>query len=141
VNEAGVINAAMPELTVQMVADALNEHQKPVKGSKILVLGVAYTPDIDDVRESPAVDVLELLHKRGGKISYHDPYVPKLTLREEELTSEPLLDLVNYDCVVIVTHHKTLDYGRICIESQLIVDTRNATKPYRSDFPHKIVTL
>jgi len=138
---AGVINSGMPDVTVQLVADALNDHKKPVKGSKILVLGVAYKADIDDVRESPALDVLDLLHQRGGDISYHDPYVAKLSIGEREMTSVPLEKIASFDCVLIVTNHKTFDYAQICKESQLVVDTRNATKAVRSDFAGKIVTL
>jgi UDP-N-acetyl-D-glucosamine dehydrogenase len=138
---AGVINSGMPEVSVQIVADALNEHKKPVKGSKILVLGVAYKPDIDDVRESPALDVLELLHQRGGDISYHDPYVSRVSMGDKELTSVPLEKLGSFDCVVIVTNHRCFDYGKICKESQLVVDTRNATRTVRSDYQDKIVTL
>ena len=138
---AGVINSGMPEVSVQMVADALNDRKKPVKGSRILVLGVAYKPDIDDVRESPALDVLELLHQRGGDISYHDPHVPHIFMGDKELSSSPLEKLGTYDCVVIVTNHRSFDYAQICRESQLVVDTRNATKAIRSDYQDKIVTL
>jgi UDP-N-acetyl-D-glucosamine dehydrogenase len=138
---AGVINSGMPEVAVQIVADALNEREKPVKGSRILVLGVAYKPDIDDVRESPALDVLELLRQRGGVVSYHDPHVPTLRLGDNDLSSVPLDDLPSYDCVVVVTNHKSFDYVRIASESQLIVDTRNATRALRADYPDKIVTL
>jgi UDP-N-acetyl-D-glucosamine dehydrogenase len=139
---AGVINSGMPEVAVQMVADALNEREKPVKGSRILVLGVAYKADIDDVRESPALDVLELLHQRGGRVSYHDPYVSSLSLADRELRSTPIdQGLADFDCVVVVTNHSAFDYGAICRECQLVVDTRNATKEVRSDFADKIVTL
>jgi len=138
---AGVINSAMPEVAVQLVADALNDHKKPVKGSKILVLGVAYKANIDDVRESPALDVLELLHQRGGDISYHDPFVPRIRLGDREMTSVPLDKLGSYDCAVVVTNHKVFDFAHICKESQLVVDTRNATRAVRSDFAEKIVTL
>jgi UDP-N-acetyl-D-glucosamine dehydrogenase len=138
---AGVINSGMPEVVVQLVADALNDRKKPVRGSRILVLGVAYKADIDDVRESPALDVLELLLQRGGDVSYHDPFVAKIRLGERELASVPLDKLGSYDCAIVVTNHKVFDYAQICKESQLVVDTRNATKGVRSDFVDKIVTL
>ena len=138
---AGEINSAMPEVTVQIVADGLNEHEKPVKGSRVLVLGVAYKKDIDDVRESPALDVIELLLKRGALVSYHDPYVAKLRAGASEMTSVPLSDLASYDCVVIITNHSGFDYALICAEAQLVVDTRNATRDVRAPFAEKVITL
>lgn len=138
---AGVINSGMPEVTVQLVADALNSHGKPVNGSEILVIGVAYKPDIDDVRESPALDVIELLRQRDGCVSYHDPHVPRLSIDNMEYRSVPLSQLQNFDCVVIVTDHKSIDYARLCRDSKLVVDTRNATRELRHEFPDKIVAL
>ncbi|MCC6749715.1 MAG: nucleotide sugar dehydrogenase [Deltaproteobacteria bacterium] len=138
---AGVINSGMPEVVTQLVADAMNDRMKTVNGSKILVLGVAYKPDIEDVRESPSLDVIELLAARGGQVSYHDPYVPKLVEGHLTMESVPFDALGSYDCVVIVTHHKCIDYLKLCKEAQLVVDTRNATKGLRSDFAEKIVTL
>jgi UDP-N-acetyl-D-glucosamine dehydrogenase len=139
---AGVINSGMPEVTVQLVADALNDRKKPVNGSKILVLGVAYKPDIDDVRESPALDVLELLKQRGGDVCYHDPYVEQLRLGDQTVASVPIDGGVEaYDCVVIVTNHACFDYAAICRGAQLVIDTRNATSTIRADFADRIVTL
>ena len=138
---AGEINSAMPEVTVQLVADSLNEHVKPVKGSKVLVLGVAYKKDINDVRESPALDVIELLLKRGAQVSYHDPYVPTLHAGASEMTSVPLSDLASYDCVVIITNHSNFNYEQICAEAQLVVDTRNATRDVRAPYAEKVITL
>jgi UDP-N-acetyl-D-glucosamine dehydrogenase len=138
---ADVINSGMPEVAVQLVADALNEAQKPVKGSRILVLGVAYKANIDDVRESPALDVIELLHQRGGQIAYHDPHVPRIAVGSGSLDSVPLSDLSSYDAVVIVTNHSSVDYAEVCRQAKLVVDTRNATKRVRGDFPGKVVTL
>jgi len=139
---AGEINSAMPEVTVQIVADALNEHRKSVKGSKLLVAGVAYKKDIDDVRESPALDVIELLLKRGAEVSYHDPFVARLRAAgAAEMTSVPMEGLPGYDCVVIITNHSDFDYARICEESQLVVDTRNATKDVRGPHAEKVITL
>ncbi len=138
---AGVINAGMPEVTVQIVARALNDRGKPVNGSRILVLGVAYKRDIEDVRESPALDVISLLRGRKARVSYHDPYVASCAVGEESLASVPLADLGSYDCVLIVTDHSSFDYPRICAEAALVVDTRNATRDLRARFGEKIVTL
>lgn len=138
---AGEINSAMPELVVQRVADALNDRTKPVKGSRILGLGVAYKKDIDDVRESPAIDVLELLMKRGAIVEYHDPHVAEMRLEHQTLQSVPLNKVESYDCVVIITNHSKLDYLDVCKRAQLVVDTRNATKAMRKDFRDKIVSL
>ena len=138
---AGVINSGMPEVTVQIIARALNEREKPVKGSRVLVLGVAYKRDIDDVRESPALDVMGLLLERGADLSYHDPFVDTCVVLGRRLESAPLSDLGAYDCVVIITDHTALDYGRICAEAPLVVDTRNATREHRRAHGDKIVTL
>ncbi len=139
---AGEINSAMPEVSVQIVADALNEHEKPVKGSKVLVLGVAYKQDINDVRESPALDVIELLKGRGAVVSYHDPHVASIRVGGGgTMESAPLSDIGTADCVVIVTAHSDLDYEAICTEARLIVDTRNATRDLKDRFGDKIVTL
>jgi UDP-N-acetyl-D-glucosamine dehydrogenase len=138
---AGDINSGMPRIVAQMVSDALNDRTKPVKGSKILILGAAYKPDIDDVRESPALDLLELLHERGADLAYHDPYVPSVRLKTTNMETTSLDTLADYDCVVIVTNHSDFNYRDICEKSQLIIDTRNATGSIRSDFAEKIVTL
>ncbi len=137
------INSNMPNVTTQLVADALNDHKKPVKGSKILMLGAAYKADIDDVRESPALGILELLLERGADLSYHDPYVPviKDVAGQEKMESIPLENLGSFDCVLIITNHTCFDYAKICTEAQLVVDTRNATKKVYSDFADKIVCL
>ena len=125
---ASEINTNMPRFVVGKVQDALNNVGKPVKGSDILVLGAAYKPDIDDVRESPALDVIHLLEQKGAKISYHDPYVQHI--KHEEWEMESIQDLnegiEKADCIVIVTNHKVYDYDEILDKSQLIVDTRNA---------------
>ena len=138
---AGEVNAAMPEVVVQRVADVLNEHTKPMKGSRVLVLGVAYKPNIDDVRESPAIDVIELMRKRGAQVSYHDPHVPQVHVSGEDLHSVELEALGSYDIAVIVTHHTCFDYRAICEKSQLVFDTRNATKGVRSDYRAKVTVL
>lgn len=127
---AAEINSQMPLYVVGKVVDALNEVCKPVNGSKILVLGTAYKRDIDDMRESPALDVIRLLQERGAKVTYHDPYVPDLhheglPMQSVELTAETLHTA---DCVVIVTDHTSFDYDWIAAESKIIVDSRNALK-------------
>jgi UDP-N-acetyl-D-glucosamine dehydrogenase len=126
---AGEINAGMPEYVVQRVADALNEREKSVKGSRILILGVAYKRDVDDVRESPALDILKLLESRGARVGYNDPHVPELKVDHTTLRSEDLLPAVRKaDLVVIVTDHSTYPYRDIVEAAPVIVDTRNATK-------------
>jgi len=125
---AGEINAAMPEYWVARVADRLNEQGKAVRGSKVMVLGVAYKKDIDDIRESPALDVIRLLEQRGAVVSYHDPHVAKLHEDGVELTSVPLnaQTLRSADCVVVVTDHTGIDYALVGSEAPVVVDTRHA---------------
>jgi UDP-glucose 6-dehydrogenase len=126
---AGEINSEMPEYVVQRVADALNEREKSVKGSSILILGVAYKRNVDDVRESPALDILKLLESRGARVGYNDPYVPELKADGTTLRSEDLLPAVRKaDLVVIVTDHSAYPYRDIVEAARVIVDTRNATK-------------
>jgi UDP-N-acetyl-D-glucosamine dehydrogenase len=129
---AGEINTAMPEYVVHRVADALNDHGKPVKGSRVCVLGVAYKKDVDDPRESPAFPILEKLEQRGAHVSYNDPYVPELPAMRHHhirLTSTRLTEefLAVQDCVVIVTDHSNYNYDWIIRHAPLVVDTRNAT--------------
>ena len=125
---AGEINAEMPEYWVARVADRLNEQAKAVRGSKVLVLGVAYKKDINDIRESPALDVIRLLERRGAVVSYHDPHVAKLHEDGVELTSVPLTaqTLRGADCVVVVTDHSAVDYAMVGREAPVVVDTRHA---------------
>jgi UDP-N-acetyl-D-glucosamine dehydrogenase len=128
---AGEINMQMPYHVVSAVAGALNRHKKALNGSKVLVLGVAYKKDIDDLRESPSLTVLELLQKEGAEVSYHDPYfafVGQGRHYKLNMKCASLDNLGQYDCVVIVTDHSDYDYRRIVDEAQLVVDTRNATK-------------
>jgi UDP-N-acetyl-D-glucosamine dehydrogenase len=126
---AGEINSEMPRYWVEKVQDALNRAGKPLKSSRVLVLGVAYKKDIDDVRESPALDILELLHAKGAEVKYHDPYIPVLLHNGHGFTSEPDLDqaLNNADCVVIVTDHSTYDWPSVARQARLIVDTRHVS--------------
>src|SRR6202167_644791 len=128
---AGDVNTAMPYHVVDAVAAALNNHQKSVNGSRVMVLGVAYKKDIDDLRESPALTIIELLQKEGAEVSYHDPYFPfigKGRKYDLQMKRSALENLGDYDCVVIVTDHSDYDYARIVGEARLVVDTRNATK-------------
>jgi UDP-N-acetyl-D-glucosamine dehydrogenase len=138
---AGYINGSMPHFVVDKIQNALNDHAKPLKGSRILILGVAYKRGIDDVRESPALDIIHLLGKRGAIVSYSDPFVP--SLRADGVVGA--MDSVDVekaaaeaDCVVIVTDHKSFEYSKIVAGAKLIVDTRNALKGQVSD---KIVRL
>jgi UDP-N-acetyl-D-glucosamine dehydrogenase len=124
---AGEINAEMPEYWVEKVVAALNDHRRSVRGSTVLVLGVAYKRDIDDLRESPALDVIKLLERMGAVVRYHDPYIPELHEEDVALTSSPLTPetVRGADCVVIVTDHSKLDYAMVAREAQALVDTRH----------------
>jgi UDP-N-acetyl-D-glucosamine dehydrogenase len=131
---AGHINSSMPHYVVDKVAEALNSRRKPINGSKVLIAGIAYKRDIDDMRESPALDVMSLLHARGAVVSFADPWVPHLDghewqggidMQAIEMTTEAIRGA---DCVVITTEHKAFDYAQILREADIIVDTRNAIK-------------
>jgi len=130
---AGEVNASMPHYVVDKITAALNERAKPIKNSSILILGVAYKKDVEDTRESPALDIARLLLEREANLSYHDPHVPLLNLDSETLTSVDLNDnlLKSSDCVVIVADHSEYDWAWIASQSNLIVDTRNALKEVR----------
>ena len=125
---ASEINTGMPRYVVAKVQDALNEQMKPLKGSRVLVIGAAYKPDVDDIRESPALDIIGLLRQKGAEVDYHDPYIPKITHDDWFLESVPdFIEVASTaDCVVIVTNHTTYDYQQILEKAQLIIDTRNA---------------
>jgi UDP-N-acetyl-D-glucosamine dehydrogenase len=132
---AGHINGGMPHYVVDKVGDALNTKRKAINGSKVLIAGVAYKRDIDDMRESPALDVMGLLHGRGAKVAYIDPYVPEVLGREWsgrfDIKASDHVGrgfYAQYDCVVVITDHKTFDYDQMVAEADLIVDTRNAIK-------------
>jgi UDP-N-acetyl-D-glucosamine dehydrogenase len=129
---AGEINTLMPEYVVARVADALNAKKKAINGSRILVLGLAYKKDVDDIRESPSIELIELLTKHGAKVDYNDPYVPRTPKQREHnlgMTSKKLTEkmLAAYDCVLIATDHTAYDYAWIVRHAKLVVDTRNAT--------------
>ena len=128
---AGEINTNMPYHVLDSVARALNQQKKAVNGSKVLILGVAYKKDIDDLRESPALTIIELLKNAGAEVSYNDPYFPKVGRGRKydlQMTCAPLENLGQYDCVLIVTDHSDYDYESIVRESKLVVDTRKATR-------------
>ena len=125
---ASEINTGMPRYVISKVQDALNDKGLPLNGSQILVIGAAYKPDVDDIRESPSLDIIGLLRQKGAQVSYHDPYIPRITHEDWNLESVP--DLIesakDSDCVVIVTDHSEYDYKSILEKTALIVDTRNA---------------
>lgn len=125
---AGELNTEMPLFWVRKLSDALNEAGKAVRGSKVLILGVAYKKDIDDLRESPALDIIKLLEERGATVTYHDPYVKTFTENGHTLASSPLTEatLAGADAVMIVTDHSNIDYGLVRRAATLVVDTRNA---------------
>jgi UDP-N-acetyl-D-glucosamine dehydrogenase len=131
---AGEVNTGMPEYVVNKVADALNDRRKPVKGSRVLLMGMAYKKDVDDPRESPGFELLELLLKKGAEVSYNDPHIPTLPamrhhahppLNSVDLTPETL---AAQDCVLVVTDHSAYDWPWIVEHASLVVDTRYATR-------------
>jgi len=135
---AGYVNGQMPHFVVDKIQNALNDHGKPVKGSHIHILGVAYKKDIDDLRESPALDIMLLLKRRGARLTFSDPHVASLELEGERLTSEDVNVVATADCTVVVTNHSVFNYRQIAEQAKLIVDTRNALKGIASG---KIVRL
>ena len=132
---ASEINTGMPRHVVNKIQDSLNDHRKPLKGSRVLVLGAAYKPDVDDLRESPALDVIGLLLEKGTLVEYHDPYIP--AIQHDGWRLERVPDLMTAvraaDCVAIITDHSVYDYPAILEAAQLIVDSRNALKEARRD--------
>jgi UDP-N-acetyl-D-glucosamine dehydrogenase len=133
---AGEINTNMPYHVVNAVQAALNDRQKALKGSKVLVLGVAYKKDIDDLRESPSLTIIELLQKNGAEVRYNDPYFAHVGQGRHynlNMDNMPLENLKQYDCVLIVTDHSDYDYKKIVAESQLVVDSRGATRGIKGD--------
>jgi|WetSurSiteA1Bulk_404760.scaffolds.fasta_scaffold08937_2 UDP-N-acetyl-D-glucosamine dehydrogenase len=141
---ASEINTNMPRYVVSRVLEAMNDRGKHLKGSKVLVLGVAYKPDIDDVRESPALDVIALLRKKGAVVEYHDPYIPQIHHEREGWKMESIKDLMPAvraaDAVVIITNHKAYDYAAILESAQFIFDSRNAMGKLGKENP-KIIRL
>jgi UDP-N-acetyl-D-glucosamine dehydrogenase len=136
---AGYINGQMPHFVVEKVQNALNDRGKPLKGSRVHILGVAYKRDIDDVRESPALDIIHLLRRRGAIVTFSDPYVRSVRIENAELFASDLEQVLSdVDCAVIVTDHNSVDYPRLLQQASLIVDTRNALRGISSE---KIVRL
>jgi UDP-N-acetyl-D-glucosamine dehydrogenase len=138
---AGQVNHAMPDYVVQRTTLALNRRGKPVHGARILVLGLAYKPDVDDVRESPSFDLIEKLQALGARVDYNDPHVPathKMRHHHLAMTSVPLTPqaLASYDCVLVATHHSAYDWQQIADHAQLIIDTRNALRRVTSRRDH-----
>jgi UDP-N-acetyl-D-glucosamine dehydrogenase len=131
---AGQVNSAMPDHVVSLVSDGLNRHKRAVNGSRVHVFGVAYKRNVDDLRESPALDVIALLHRRGAIVSYSDPYVPEIVHGDRVLSAIPFDKAVAApaDCAVIVTDHAAFDYRRIVDSFPVIVDSRNALKEFKS---------
>jgi UDP-N-acetyl-D-glucosamine dehydrogenase len=123
---AGKVNQQMPYYCVQRVERALNDARKPVNGSRVLILGASYKGGVGDIRESPALRIMEVLEGRGAVISYNDPYVPELT--EMGLRSVPLDDVAGYDAVVLVTAHPGIDYAAVHEQAALLVDLRGVTR-------------
>jgi len=127
---AGDVNGEMPHHVVARVVDGLNRFERSVKGARVLVLGVAYKPDVDDTRESPALDIMRLLRERGARVAYSDPYVPAVSVDGQAFQAQPLTaeQLATADCTVIVTDHRVFDYDLVLRHARLIVDTRNALR-------------
>lgn len=129
---ASEINGTMPHRVVDRITESLNDQGRCVRGSRIVLLGVAYKPNVSDARESPAVELLQLLHQRGARLSYCDPYVPSIAAGEVLLAARRLTPelLRRSDCVVVVTHHDDFDWEIVVRESRLVIDTRNVTRPF-----------
>lgn len=136
---AGYINGQMPIFVVETVQNALNDHAKAVRGSHIHIVGVAYKRDIDDLRESPAIDIIHLLRRRGAKVTVEDPYVPSIEVEGETFHSQNAA--AEADCVVIVTDHRNVDYKALANNAKLLVDTRNATRGVADGNTAKIYRL
>ncbi|HET9924842.1 MAG TPA: nucleotide sugar dehydrogenase [Methylomirabilota bacterium] len=139
---ADQINRAMPEHVVALVGEALNDRARALRGASVLVMGITYKADVNDIRESPALEILEMLERKGAHVSYADPFTPQLVLGGVKLTAvEPTPDAIGAaDCVLILTNHSSFDYATIADRAALVVDTRNALKAYRQTRP-SIITL
>jgi UDP-N-acetyl-D-glucosamine dehydrogenase len=141
---ASEINTNMPRYVVSRIMEALNDRSKPVRGSKILVLGAAYKPDVSDIRESPALDVIGLLRKKGADVQYHDPYIPYIHHEAEGWHMDSVPDMMKAvseaDAVVVITDHKVYDYEAIVGKANFVFDSRNATRKV-ADINEKVVRL
>jgi UDP-N-acetyl-D-glucosamine dehydrogenase len=133
---AGHVNSSMPQFVVERVTDALNSVRKSLNGSRVHILGVSYKPNVGDVRESPALDIIDLLHKHGALVSYTDPYVPHVQAGSHAFASIAETAVADTDCAVICTNHSAFQYDTMPDRYPLIVDTRNALrgKPHPSIF-------
>jgi UDP-N-acetyl-D-glucosamine dehydrogenase len=139
---ADQVNRAMPAHVVTLVGDSLNDRGRALRGASVLVMGVTYKPDVNDVRESPALEIIEMLERKGAHVTYADPFTPQLILDGVKLTAvEPTADAIAAaDCVLILTNHSAFDYATIAKRATLVVDTRNALRTYKPTTP-SIVTL
>src|SRR5262249_15066371 len=139
---ADQVNRAMPEHVVNLVTDALNDRGLALRGASVLVLGVTYKADVNDIRESPALEIVEMIAHKGGRVWYSDPFIPQLTIGGVKLASaEPTPEAIeSADCVLLLTNHTSFDNAMIAKRAKLVVDTRNALKQYRRDHA-SIVTL
>ena len=135
---AGYVNGQMPHFVVSKVQNALNDAGKAVKGSHIHILGVAYKRDIDDVRESPALDIIHLLQQLGAKVTFTDPFVPSIRIENQLLMASPVTTVADADCTVVITDHSSVDYSEVVDGAKIIVDTRNALRAIKSQ---KIIRL
>jgi UDP-N-acetyl-D-glucosamine dehydrogenase len=140
---AGEVNSSMPHYVINRLALALNDNGKAVKGSKVLVIGLSYKPDIDDTRESPSFELIKLIQDLGGQVSYHDTWVPEskpvrkhdLGMKSVPLTPE---NIRGFDAVLIATNHSNIDFAPIAAHAKLVVDTRNAMAPYAADMRSRL---
>jgi len=132
ISVASAINSSMPRHVVSLIADALNDQGLCLRNSRVLVLGVAYKPNVGDCRESPAIDILRMLLQKGADVLYSDPYVPHLTVQNQDLCGEAVTSdvLGSVDCSVIVTHHDAFDYEKIVLGSKVVIDSRNAARRF-----------
>jgi len=139
---ADQVNRAMPEHVVTLVGEALNDRGRAVRGASVLVMGVTYKADVNDIRESPALEIIEMLERKGAQVSYADPFTPQISANGLKLSAiEPTAEAIAAaDCVLILTNHASFDKATIAGSAQLVVDTRNALKAYRQN-RSSIVTL
>jgi UDP-N-acetyl-D-glucosamine dehydrogenase len=139
---ASEINGMMPAVVTAMVGEGLNRFSKSIRGSKILIVGVAYKKNVSDCRESPALDVMRILRNKGALLSYNDPFVPTLKINGKSLRSLELTDanVESQDCIIVLTDHASYDFRQVVVASKLVVDTRNVTKDLQ-EFKHKIIKL
>jgi UDP-N-acetyl-D-glucosamine dehydrogenase len=139
---ADQVNRAMPEHVVALLSEALNDRGRALRGSSVLVMGVTYKADVNDIRESPALEILEMLERKGAQISYADPFTPQLAFGGLKLTAvDPTPETIAAaNCVLILTSHSSFDYAAVAEHAALVVDTRNALKAYRQN-RSSIVTL